>query len=60
MLDCIGILLERFDQIRLWAKIDQDEELGGIEIDKDEFQELFQAELTTVDTNKTRLVHTKK
>ena len=60
MLDCIGILLERFDQIRLWAKIDQDEELGGIEIDEDEFQELFQAELTTVDTNKARLVHTKK
>lgn len=44
----------------LWAKIDQDEELEGIQIDEDEFQELFQAELTPVDTTKARLVQTKK
>lgn len=44
----------------LWAKIDQDEELEGIQIDEDEFQKLFQAELTPVDTNKSRVVQTKK
>jgi hypothetical protein len=44
----------------LWAKIDQDEELEGIQIDEDEFQKLFQAELTPVDANKSRVVQTKK
>lgn len=44
----------------LWAKIDQDEELEGIQIDEVEFQELFQAELTPVDTGKARVVQTKK
>ena len=45
----------------LWAKIDQDEELEGIEIDEDEFQELFQAELTPAETNKSRsAVQTKR
>jgi hypothetical protein len=38
----------------LWAKIDQDEELDNIEIDEDEFQELFQAELTPSQTTKAR------
>jgi hypothetical protein len=38
----------------LWAKIDQDEELEEIDIDEDEFAELFQAELTPVDTKKAR------
>lgn len=38
----------------LWAKIDQDEELEDIMIDEDEFQELFQAELTPAAANKIR------
>jgi len=38
----------------LWAKIDQDEELEDIMIDEDEFQELFQAELTPAAANKVR------
>jgi len=38
----------------LWAKIDQDEEIEDIQIDEDEFQELFQAELTPSAANKIR------
>jgi len=31
----------------LWAQIDQDEDIGNIEIDEDEFQELFQVDKST-------------
>jgi hypothetical protein len=38
----------------LWAKINQDKELEDIDIDEDEFEQLFQAELAPTQAHKAR------